>query len=109
MPPTNIEPITIQTINPLKVQKKIAMLINVVRKINLLRFNKMISRSIESAQTKVEAYHFEIRKTLVDYDDVMNTQRDVIYKIRNKGLFSLDLEEDMKKKATMPVWAKTTK
>ena len=45
MPPTNIEPITIQTINPLKVQKKIAMLINVVRKINLLRFNKMISRS----------------------------------------------------------------
>ena len=57
--------------------------------------NKMISRSIESAQTKVEAYHFEIRKTLVDYDDVMNTQRDVIYKIRNKGLFSLDLEEDI--------------
>ena len=57
--------------------------------------NKMISRSIESAQTKVEAYHFEIRKTLVDYDDVMNTQRDVIYKIRNKGLFSLDLKEDI--------------
>ncbi len=57
--------------------------------------NKMISRSIESAQTKVEAYHFEIRKTLVDYDDVMNTQRDVIYQIRNKGLFSLDLEEDI--------------
>jgi preprotein translocase subunit SecA len=57
--------------------------------------NKMISRSIESAQSKVEAFHFEIRKTLVDYDDVMNTQRDVIYKLRSKALFSEDLSEDI--------------
>jgi len=57
--------------------------------------NKMISRSIESAQSKVEAYHFEIRKTLVDYDDVMNTQRDVIYKLRDKGLFGDNLDEDI--------------
>ena len=57
--------------------------------------NKMISRSIESAQSKVEAYHFEIRKTLVDYDDVMNTQRDVIYKLRSKALFSEDLSQEI--------------
>ena len=57
--------------------------------------NKMISRSIESAQSKVEAYHFEIRKTLVDYDDVMNTQRDVIYKLRDKGLFGDNLDDDI--------------
>ena len=57
--------------------------------------NNMISRSIESAQSKVEAFHFEIRKTLVDYDDVMNTQRDVIYKLRSKALFSEDLSEDI--------------
>ena len=57
--------------------------------------NKMISRSIESAQSKVEAYHFEIRKTLVDYDDVMNTQRDVIYKLRDKGLFGDNLDHDI--------------
>jgi len=57
--------------------------------------NKMISRSIESAQSKVEAYHFEIRKTLVDYDDVMNTQRDVIYKLRTKALFSENLSDEI--------------
>ena len=57
--------------------------------------NKMISRSIESAQSKVEAYHFEIRKTLVDYDDVMNTQRDVIYKLRTKALFSEKLSDEI--------------
>ncbi len=48
--------------------------------------NKMVSRSIESAQVKVEAYHFEIRKHLVEYDDVVNTHRDVIYKERDKIL-----------------------
>ena len=57
--------------------------------------NKMISRSIESAQSKVEAYHFEIRKTLVDYDDVMNTQRDVIYKLRDKGLMNENLDNEI--------------
>ena len=46
-------------------------------------------------RSKVEAYHFEIRKTLVDYDDVMNTQRDVIYKLRDKGLFGDNLDDDI--------------
>lgn len=44
--------------------------------------NKMISRSIEQAQKKVEGYHFDIRKHLVEYDDVMNKHREVIYKKR---------------------------
>ena len=51
---------------------------------------KMISKSIESAQVKVEAYHFDMRKHLVDYDDVMNTHRDVIYREREKVLSGAD-------------------
>jgi preprotein translocase subunit SecA len=44
--------------------------------------NKMISRSIESAQRKVEGHNFDIRKHLVEYDDVMNKHREVIYRKR---------------------------
>jgi len=44
--------------------------------------NRMISRSIESAQKKVEGHNFDIRKHLVEYDDVINKQREVIYKRR---------------------------
>jgi len=53
--------------------------------------NKMVSRSVETAQTKVEAQNFEIRKYLVDYDDVVNTQRDVIYQLRDKIIDGEDL------------------
>ena len=42
--------------------------------------NSLISRSIESAQRKVEGHHFDTRKHLVQYDDVINTHRDIIYK-----------------------------
>ena len=52
--------------------------------------NKLLTRAVESAQSKVEGFHFEIRKTLVDYDDVINTQREIIYKLR-KQAFSDDL------------------
>ncbi|MFA5070096.1 MAG: preprotein translocase subunit SecA [Patescibacteria group bacterium] len=48
--------------------------------------NKMISRSIESAQKKVEGNNFDIRKHLVEYDDVMNKHREVIYKKRQQIL-----------------------
>ena len=48
--------------------------------------NKMITRTVESAQNKVEGHHFEIRKHLVDYDDVINTHRDVIYNLRHRVL-----------------------
>ncbi len=48
--------------------------------------NKMISRSIESAQKKVEGHNFDTRKHLVEYDDVINRHREVIYKKRRKIL-----------------------
>jgi preprotein translocase subunit SecA len=57
--------------------------------------NKMISNSIEGAQKKVEARNFEIRKHLVEYDDVMNKQREIIYARRRKMLFSADMKNDI--------------
>jgi len=44
--------------------------------------HNLISKSVETAQTKMEGYNFDLRKHLVEYDDVVNTQRDVIYKER---------------------------
>lgn len=44
--------------------------------------NKLISRSIESAQTRIEGFNFDIRKHVLEYDDVMNKQREVVYKKR---------------------------
>lgn len=46
----------------------------------------MVSKSIESAQHKVEGYNFDIRKHLVEYDDVINKQREIIYKRRRRLL-----------------------
>ena len=57
--------------------------------------NRMISKSIESAQVKVEAYHFDIRKHLVEYDDVVNTHRDIIYGERDKLLGGADLKANI--------------
>jgi preprotein translocase subunit SecA len=48
--------------------------------------SKMVTRSIEQAQQRVESHNFDIRKHVVEYDDVMNTHRDVIYTERNKVL-----------------------
>ncbi|MHB8789636.1 MAG: preprotein translocase subunit SecA [Desulfobulbaceae bacterium] len=48
--------------------------------------HSMISKAIENAQRKVEGYHFEIRKHLLEYDDVMNKQREVIYRQRREVL-----------------------
>ncbi len=56
--------------------------------------NKMISRSIESAQKRVEGYNFDIRKHLVEYDDVMNKHREVIYKKRRRILETENQEAD---------------
>lgn len=59
----------------------------------------MITKSIERAQKKVEENNFGIRKRLLEYDDVMNSQRDVIYKRRKHALFgdrlSIDLDNAM--------------
>ncbi len=53
----------------------------------------MISKAIEGAQKKVEAHNFEIRKHLIDYDDVMNRQREVIYRQRKEVLAGENIRE----------------
>jgi preprotein translocase subunit SecA len=57
--------------------------------------SNMVSKAIESSQTKVEGHNFDIRKHLVDYDDVMNTHRDVIYQERHKILEGADLKSNI--------------
>lgn len=57
--------------------------------------NKMINKSIENAQVKVEAHHFDMRKHLVEYDDVVNTHRDIIYAERDKILAGADLRANI--------------
>src|SRR5919199_1463213 len=52
----------------------------------------MVSRAIENAQQKVEAYNFDVRKHVVEYDDVLNRQRDVIYGDRDRVLFEENLK-----------------
>lgn len=51
----------------------------------------LISKAIENAQKRVEAFNFDIRKRLLEYDDVMNRQREVIYALRNEVLDSENL------------------
>lgn len=58
--------------------------------------HKMVSRSIENAQGKVEARDFDARKTLLKYDDVANEQRKVIYGQRDNLLAEMDLQEGIK-------------
>jgi preprotein translocase subunit SecA len=57
--------------------------------------NRMITKAMSGAQSKVEGYHFEIRKNLVDYDDVVNTQRNEIYRMRRNALEAEGLKEDI--------------
>lgn len=57
--------------------------------------HSMITRSIERAQRKVEENNFGIRKRLLEYDDVMNSQRTVIYAKRHKALFGERLDVDL--------------
>ncbi|NMB13365.1 MAG: preprotein translocase subunit SecA, partial [Firmicutes bacterium] len=54
-----------------------------------------ISRAIEGAQKKLEAYHFDIRKQVLEYDDVMSKQRETIYSQRRKVLERQNLQENM--------------
>ena len=56
---------------------------------------KMLSGAIESAQKKVESRNFQIRKNVLQYDDVLNTQREVIYKQRQDALDGADLKESI--------------
>jgi preprotein translocase subunit SecA len=57
--------------------------------------HSMISKSIERAQKKVEENNFGIRKRLLEYDDVMNAQREVVYKRRHHALFGERLRVDL--------------
>lgn len=69
--------------------------------------NGIISRSIENAQKKVEGRNFDVRKHLVEYDDIMNIHRNIIYKKRlevlTKDSIADEIEETIKELATMIV------
>ncbi|TME56531.1 MAG: preprotein translocase subunit SecA [Chloroflexi bacterium] len=57
--------------------------------------SRLVSRQIEGAQTKVEGHNFDARRYLVEYDDVMNKQREIIYGERRKVLDGADLREQV--------------
>ena len=62
---------------------------------NMAIEHPLITRQIQSAQKKVETYHFDIRKSVLEYDDVMNIQREKFYAQRRKVLFGKDLSSDV--------------
>src|SRR5674476_1480301 len=55
--------------------------------------SRIVSKTIESAQTRVEGYNFDIRKRVVEFDDVINKQRETIYEERDKVLRNEDLTD----------------
>jgi len=57
--------------------------------------HSLVNKAIEGAQTKIEGYHFDIRKHLVDYDDVVNMHREVIYGERRKILSGTDIKTNI--------------
>ncbi len=57
--------------------------------------HKMLSKAIENAQRKVEAHNFEIRKHLLEYDDVMNKQREVVYGLRKQIMKGENLRDEI--------------
>jgi len=57
--------------------------------------NKMISRQLESAQSRIEGFHFDSRKQVLAYDDVLNQQRTIVYERRNKLLIGTHEEVDL--------------
>ncbi len=57
--------------------------------------NKLVNRSIEGAQVRVEGFHFDMRKHLVEYDDVVNRHRELIYAERRKILDGTDLKTNI--------------
>jgi preprotein translocase subunit SecA len=58
--------------------------------------NRLISRSLEGAQKKVEGFHFDQRKSVVQYDDVMNRHRKAVYAMRHEILRSQDISKRIK-------------
>ena len=62
--------------------------------------SRLVSKTIENAQTRVEGYNFDIRKRVVEYDDVINKQRETIYAERDKVLRNEDLTETVRRSST---------
>jgi preprotein translocase subunit SecA len=60
--------------------------------------NKLITRAIEQAQVKVEGFNFDARKNLVEYDDVANQQRGIVYKLRQRILSSDNVKDEILEK-----------
>jgi preprotein translocase subunit SecA len=58
--------------------------------------SRLVSKTIESAQSRVEGFNFDMRKRVVEYDDVINRQRETIYEERNKVLRNEDLTETVR-------------
>ncbi|HEV2339508.1 MAG TPA: preprotein translocase subunit SecA [Patescibacteria group bacterium] len=66
----------------------------------------LVSRAIEQAQVKVEGFHFDTRKHLVEYDDVLNRQREIIYKKRHEALLAKEndaLTKDVQEKISQTI------
>ena len=75
---------------------KITSLMNMLQvEENMAIESKLISNQIQSAQKKVETYHFDIRKSVLEYDDVMNVQREKFYAQRRKVLAGKNLSDDI--------------
>jgi preprotein translocase subunit SecA len=65
--------------------------------------NSLVSRVIEQSQVKVEGFHFDQRKRLVEYDDVANQQREIVYNLRRRILESDDVSEEVVEKLEQQV------
>ena len=57
--------------------------------------HSMVTKALANAQVQTEGYHFDVRKHLVEYDDVLNKHREVIYEERRKALASTDLKKNV--------------
>lgn len=57
--------------------------------------NVLVSKAVEQSQVKVEGFHFDTRKRLVEFDDVANQQREIVYKLRRKVLESTNLKDEI--------------
>ena len=62
--------------------------------------SRLVSKTIESAQSRVEGFNFDMRKRVVEYDDVINKQRETIYAERDKVLHNEDLTETIRSSST---------
>jgi preprotein translocase subunit SecA len=62
---------------------------------NMAIDHPLITKRIESAQKKVETFHFDMRKSVLEYDDVMNIQREKFYRQRRRVLFGEGLQDDI--------------